>query len=222
MKHYDANGPRVLKHGFSSRLFHWGLILGFIPAAVTGFVIWLKPGGEDFVNLAMHIHIIGAAILSVSSILYAMISLDRIVAFNRLNFTWDNRDVGWFMKGGGYLQKMLLGREVDLPPMDKVNSGQKLFGISLLYGGMFLIVSGWILYAFIPMSPKNFIYWINRGHLALGVFLGMFICVHIFLGVYNWSDFKCMFGDGTQPLEEAKHHNPVWVADKVVSVDSGA
>jgi len=222
MKYYDPNAPRVLKHGLSSRLYHWGLMLGFIPAAITGLIIWLKPGGEDFVNLAMRIHIIGAVILTVSSLVYAIVSMDRIIAFNRVNFTWDSRDVGWFMKGGGYLQKMLLGWEVDLPPMDKVNSGQKLFGIGMLYGGMVLIVTGWILYAFIPVSPKSFIYWANLGHLALGIFLAMFLCVHIFLSIYNWGEFRCMFFEnGTQPLEEARHHTPLWVANKVIPVRPG-
>lgn len=218
MSHYDANGPRVLKHGLSSRLFHWGLILGFLPAALTGFVLWLKPGSEDFVNLSMRIHIIGAVILSLSIILYSIFSLDRVVAFIRLIFTWDDRDLGWMLVGGGYPQKMLLGKEVAVPPMDKMNSGQKIFGICLLLGSIFLMASGWILYAFIPVAPKAFIHWADMGHLVLGVFLGLFMFVHIFLGIYNWGEFKAMFGDGTQPLEEAEHHNPLWVAKKVEPV----
>ena len=43
MSHQGESESRVLKHRLSSRLFHWGLVLGFIPAAITGFIIWLKP-----------------------------------------------------------------------------------------------------------------------------------------------------------------------------------
>jgi len=218
MSHHDEHGPRVLKHRLSSRLFHWGLILGFMPAAITGFILWLKPGSEDFVNLAMKIHIVGAVILTISAIVYTVSSLDRIIAFIRLIFTWDDRDVGWMLIGGGYPHKMLLGKEAIIPPMDKMNSGQKIFGICLLFGGLFLIVSGWILYAFIPVAPKLFIYWADMGHLVLGVFLGLFMFVHIFLGIYSWGEFKAMFGDGTQPLAEAEHHNPAWVANKIEPV----
>lgn len=218
MSHFDPNGPRVLKHPLASRLFHWGLILGFMPAAITGFIIWLKPGNESLVNTAMQIHIIGAAILTISAVIYSLVSLDRIIAFIRLIFTWDDRDVGWMLVGGGYPQKMFLGKEIDVPPMDKMNSGQKIFGICLLLGGIFLILSGWILYAFIPVAPKAFVYWLDMGHLWIGLFLGLFMFVHIFLGIYNWGEFKAMFGDGTQPLEEAQHHNPVWVANKVEPV----
>lgn len=216
--HSASEGPRVLKHPLASRLFHWGLIFGFLPAAVTGFVLWLKPGGEDMVNLAMRIHIIGAAILTISCVLYTVFCLDRIVAFIRRIFTWDDRDVGWMMVGGGYPQKMFLGKKIIVPPMGKMNSGQKMFGICLLFGGFVLIVTGWILYAFIPVAPKAVVFWTDQIHLVLGVFLGLFMFVHIFLGIYNWGEFKAMFGDGTQPLEEAEDHNPVWVANEIEPV----
>ncbi|HEY3423242.1 MAG TPA: cytochrome b/b6 domain-containing protein [Negativicutes bacterium] len=218
MSHHDENGPRVLKHGLSSRMFHWGLILGFIPAALTGFVIWLKPGSEDFVNLAMRIHIIGAVILSLSAILYVLTSLDRVIAFIRLIFTWDSGDIKWMKIGGGYMEKIFLGKEIPVPPMDKVNSGQKMMGLMMLFGGIFLIITGWILYAFIPVAPKSFIYWADLGHLWIGVILGLSMFAHIGLGIYNWGEFKAMFGDGTQPLSEAEHHNPLWVANKIEPV----
>jgi formate dehydrogenase subunit gamma len=213
-----SEGPRVLKHPLASRLFHWGLIAGFLPAAVTGFVLWLKPGGEDLVNAAMRIHIAGAVILTVSCVLYTVFCLDRIVSFIRRIFTWDDRDVGWMLVGGGYPQKMFLGKKIIVPPMGKMNSGQKMFGICLLFGGLVLIVTGWVLYAFIPVTPKAFVNWTDTIHLILGVFLGLFMFTHIFLGVYNWGEFKAMFGDGTQPLEEAEDHNPVWVAKEIEPV----
>ena len=215
MQTHDSNEPRVLKHALPSRLFHWALILGFLPAAVTGFIIWLKPGSEDFVNLAMQIHIVGATILSVASLLYFIFRLDRVVAFIRLTFTWEENDFEWLKVGGGYPQKMLLGKEIPLPPVDKMHAGQKQFALALLPGGLFLIFSGWMLYAFIPFAPKAFIYWLDLGHLWIGVFLGLFMFAHIFLGIYNWGEFKTMFGDGTQPLSEAKHHTPLWVETKV-------
>jgi formate dehydrogenase subunit gamma len=213
------NEERVLKHGLASRLFHWGLILGFIPAAITGFVLWLKPGSEDFVNLAMHIHMIGAGILTLAALCYVLFSFDRVVAFVRIIFTWGQNDFKWMMVGGGYPQKMLLGKEIPVPPMDKINSGQKMMGIMMLLGGAFMIVSGWILYSFIPVAPKFFIYWVDFGHLWLGILLALSLVAHIFLGVYNWGEFKAMFGDGTQPLHEAEHHNPLWVANKLEAVN---
>lgn len=217
MSHYEG-GPRVLKHPQSSRLFHWALILGFLPAAITGFVLWQKPGSEDLVNLAMRIHIIGATILTISAVLYTVFCFNRLIGFLRRTFSFDDRDVGWMLVGGGYPQKMFLGKHIDVPPMGKVNTGQKQFGICLLIGGILLIFTGWLLYGFIPVIPKQFVAWMDQIHLVMGVFLGGFMFVHIFLGIYNWGEFKAMFGDGTQPLAEAEAHNPVWVAEEIEPV----
>ncbi|SMC38011.1 cytochrome b/b6 domain-containing protein [Sporomusa malonica] len=218
MSQHEAHGTRVLKHPFVSRLFHWGLILGFLPAAITGFFIWLKPFSGDFQNLVMQIHISGAVILTVAVIYYCIFGFDRIVAFVRRIFSWDDRDIGWMMVGGGYPQKMLLGKTIPVPPMGKMNSGQKMMGIGMLIGGIILIVTGWGLYAFIPVAPKLAMYWFDMIHLVLGVLLGLGVFMHIFLGIYNWGEFLAMFGDGTQPLSEAKHHNPVWVENEIEQI----
>lgn len=208
-----------MKHPLASRLFHWGLILGFLPAAITGFIIWYKPESEDFANLAMRIHIIGAAILTVSAVLYSIFKLDRVVGFLRRIFSWDQRDLRWAMLQGGYPQKILFGINILVPPMGKMNSGQKIFGICLFFGGLILMLTGWVLYAFIPVAPKELVYWFDQAHLIMGIFLGLFMFVHIALAIYNWGEFLCMFvNGGTQPLEECKHHNPVWVAEEIEPV----
>lgn len=218
MKHHEESELRVLKHSLSSRLFHWGLVLGFLPAAVTGFIIWLKPGSDDFVNLAMQIHIVGAAILTIAIISYSFVSVDRIVAFIRQISNWGLNDLKWMMVGGGYAHKMILKKEIPVPPMCKLNSGQKMMGVFMFHGGIFLLFSGWLLYAFIPFTPKELVYWLDFGHLWVGVFLGLCTGAHIFLGIYNWADFKAMFGDGTMTVAEAQHHNPLWVENKIEPV----
>jgi formate dehydrogenase subunit gamma len=214
--------PRVLKHALSSRLLHWGLIFGFLPAAITGFIVWLKPGSEDFVNLAMHIHIVGAAILTVSVVLFTVFAFDRVIAFITHSFKWDRNDLDWFIVmvvQGGYAKKILLRKDVEIPPAGKVNAGQKLFSILLLFGGTFLIFSGWILWTFIPVVPKVFIYWLNTGHIVFAVLIGLFLCVHIFLGLYFTEEFKAMFTDGTQPLSVAEHQAPLWVKNDIEPVE---
>ncbi|MBP2664110.1 MAG: formate-DH-gamm: formate dehydrogenase, gamma subunit, partial [Firmicutes bacterium] len=57
---------------------------------------------------------------------------------------------------------------------------------------------------------------------VVGIVLGLSVFAHIFLGIYNWGEFLCMFGDGTQSLHEAEHHNPVWVENEIVRVKVNA
>jgi formate dehydrogenase subunit gamma len=218
VNHHKEEHARVLKHRWPSRLFHWGLVIGFLPAAITGLIIWQKPGSEEFVNLAMRIHIVSAAILTISAFTFMFTGFDRIVAFFRLVLSWSRHDLEWLKIGGGYLHKILLGREVPVMPMDKLNSGQKLMGVIMLVGGAFLTASGWLLYSFIPFFPKLFVYWVEFGHLWIGLAMTACLVGHMFLGIYNQGEFKAMFGDGTQPLSEVKHHNPLWVAHKIERV----
>ena len=216
----NQDGERILKHPLKTRLFHWTLILGFLPAAITGFFIWLKPFSEDVMSLLMHIHIMGAWILSMGCLFYVVTSLDRIVSFLRVCFRFGKEDIEWFKVMGGYPQKIFLNKEVPVPPQDKINSGQKQFGLAYFFGGIAIILTGWILYAFIPVAPKWLVYWADMLHLTLGILLGLGLGVHIFLGVYNWPDFKAMIGDGTVPLDFAKHHTPLWVENDVEPVSN--
>lgn len=209
----------ILKHGLGSRLYHWALVLGFLPAALTGIILWLKPGGEDLVNLAMRIHIAGAWIFTVATVIYGLFCFERVVAFVRSIFTWTKDDIEWLKLSGGYPQKILFGKTVEVPPMGKMNSGQKLFGVCLFFGSLLLLLTGWILYAFLPMTPKEIALWANKIHLVVGLFLTAFLCGgHIVLALYNWRECVCMFGDGTITVEAAMHHNKLWVEEELEAV----
>lgn len=216
MKQVVPKDAVVLKHGWKSRLYHWCLVLGFLPAALTGFILWLKPGGEAFVNLAMRVHIAGAALFTVSTLLYAVFCCDRVVAFLRRIFHWTADDFDWLKVSGGYPHEIFLRKKIEVPPMGKMNSGQKIFGICLFFGGIVLLATGWMLYLYLPMIPRGLAHTIGMAHWAVGIFLGLFLFGgHIVLGLYNWNECVCMFGDGTMKVSEAAHHNPLWVAEEI-------
>ena len=213
-----AQETYILRHPLSSRLFHWGLILGFLPAAITGFIIWWKPPWDDVVHIAMRIHIIGAAIFTLSSILFLLFAFERVVLFIRHISEWSRDDLRWMLVCGGYLHKMLLKEEIEVPPVDKLGPGQKSMGALMLHGGIFLMASGWILYAFVPVVPRTISYWTAIGHEWVGLLLGAALLGHIVLAVYNRAEFKSMFGDGTIPLAIARKHSPLWVARHIEPV----
>ncbi|MBP2649241.1 MAG: prokaryotic cytochrome b561 [Firmicutes bacterium] len=215
----DSTEKRILKHPLASRIFHWCLIMGFLPAAISGFILWLKVGGDGIRHVALEIHMMGATVFTVSVIGYMILRFTRVLAYVHRIFSWNKNDLGWFKVLGGYPQKILFGKNVEVPPMGKINSGQKILSIVLFFGGPILIITGWILYAYIPVLPKIFIFWVDVVHLILGVLCGLFIIGHIFLGVYNWSDFKVMFGDGVIDFAEANEHTPVWVKNEVEPVN---
>lgn len=218
MANFDDNAV-VLKHAVGTRLFHWGLVLGFLPAALTGIALWLRPFSETGMHLTMQVHIVGAWILSLSCVYFFLFQYRRVISFWREIFTWTKSDVDWMKVSGGYPQKMFFGKIIEVPAMRKMNSGQKMMGIMVFFGTIFIIVSGWILYAALPAVPKEIAQYADMIHLVLGLFITLCVIFgHITLSLYNWNECVCMFGDGTMKVNDAAHHNELWVKEDIEPV----
>jgi len=200
----------ILKHPLRVRMFHYLLIVSFLPLAVTGVILYFKPFGESAMNLAMQIHAAAGA--------FFLLAFDRVLLFVKRVFTFSLDDVRWFAVLGGYPQKLLLGRKISVPPMGKYNSGQKLFGICVLIGGAVLIISGLALWAFPHLLPRAATAYLGLLHTFFGWLLTLFLPVHLFLGVYMADDFKAMILHGRIPLAEAREMSPCWVEKEVIAL----
>lgn len=199
-------------------MFHYFLILSFLPLAVTGVLLYFKPFSDAGIYLAMQIHAVAGVVLTMACLAFFFLAYDRVVLFIKRVFSFSRADLKWFSVLGGYPQKLILRKKVPVPPMGKYNSGQKLFGIFVLIGGVLLIVSGWILWGFPHNMPRGFVALMGNIHLITGVVVTLFLCVHLFLGVYMFDDFKAMILHGKIPYEEAKEMSPEWVEKEIVSV----
>jgi len=209
----------ILKHSSAVRVFHYILALSFIPLAVSGIVLCFKPFDEQAMNVWMRIHIVFGVILTVDAVGYLLIGFDRVALFIKRIFSVDKNDLKWFAVLGGYPQKFLLRKEIDVPPMGKYNSGQKLYGICALIGGVVLIGTGWMLWAFPHVIPRGLTLWFGHLHLVFGWGLILFFLVHIFLGIYMFDDFKSMFIDGRIPYGKAEKESPLWVERELVKIE---
>ena len=139
----------ILKHPLNVRIFHYLLIVSFLPLAATGLVLYFKPFHEETMNSIMRIHVITGVVLSLDAVAFFLFGLDRVVLFIKRTFAFSVKDVRWFLILGGYPQKFLFKKKITVPPMGKYNSGQKLFGICVMIGGAILIVTGGILWMLI-------------------------------------------------------------------------
>ncbi|OPY10828.1 MAG: formate dehydrogenase-N subunit gamma [Syntrophus sp. PtaB.Bin001] len=209
----------IMKHPLSVRIFHYLLIISFLPLAATGLILYFKPLAETGMNQAMQLHVVAGVLLTLDAVAFFLIGFERTVLFVKRAFSISVNDFKWFVILGGYPQKFLLHKKVPVPPMGKYNSGQKLFGVCVLIGGTILIGTGWILWAFPHNMPRETVALLGHAHTIAALVLTIFLPVHLFLGVYMFDDFKAMFLHGKIPYEEAKEMAPLWVKNEVIPLD---
>ncbi|MGL5359280.1 MAG: cytochrome b/b6 domain-containing protein [Shewanella sp.] len=216
--HQQHDMRPILKHPLNVRIFHYILLLSFLPLAATGLLLFLKPLSQAAMQLAYDVHIIAGIVMSLDAVAFTIMAFDRVVLFVARVFSFSMRDVKWFMVLGGYPQKFLLGKKVPIPPMNKYNSGQKLFGACVLIGGTLLILSGLVLWLIPHAAPRDLVWFLGQAHLVSGLILTAFLPVHLFLAVYRFDDFKAMMVHGNVPYHDAAEYTPLWVANEIAPV----
>ncbi len=217
MTHQHDMRP-IQKHPLNVRIFHYILLLSFLPLAATGLLLYFKPLSQAGMQLTYDIHIIAGVVMALDAVAFTLMAFDRVILFVSRVFSFSSRDVKWFMVLGGYPQKFLLGKKVPVPPMNKYNSGQKLFGACVLIGGTILILSGLVLWLIPHAAPRDVVYFLGQAHLISGLVLTAFLPVHLFLAVYRFDDFKAMMVHGNVPYHDAAEYTPLWVEKEIVPV----
>ncbi|MDH0447307.1 cytochrome b/b6 domain-containing protein [Shewanella sp. GD04112] len=216
--HQEHDMRPILKHPLNIRIFHYILLLSFLPLAATGLLLFFKPLSQEGMQLTYDVHIIAGIVMALDAVAFTIMAFDRVVLFIARVFSFSGRDVKWFMVLGGYPQKFLLGKKVPIPPMNKYNSGQKLFGACVLIGGTVLILSGLVLWLIPHAAPRDTVWFLGQAHLVSGLVLTAFLPVHLFLAVYRFDDFKAMMIHGNVPYHDAAEYTPLWVKNEIAPV----
>ena len=216
--HQEHDMRPILKHPLNVRIFHYILLLSFLPLAATGLLLFFKPLSQEGMQLTYDVHIIAGIVMALDAVAFTIMAFDRVVLFIARVFSFSGRDVKWFMVLGGYPQKFLLGKKVPIPPMNKYNSGQKLFGACVLIGGTVLILSGLVLWIIPHAAPRDIVWFLGQAHLVSGLVLTAFLPVHLFLAVYRFDDFKAMMLHGNVPYHDAAEYTPLWVKNEIAPV----
>ncbi|ASK70462.1 formate dehydrogenase [Shewanella bicestrii] len=216
--HQEHDMRPILKHPLNIRIFHYILLLSFLPLAATGLLLFFKPLSQEGMQLTYDVHIIAGIVMALDAVAFTVMAFDRVVLFIARVFSFSGRDVKWFMVLGGYPQKFLLGKKVPIPPMNKYNSGQKLFGACVLIGGTVLILSGLVLWLTPHAAPRDTVWFLGQAHLVSGLVLTAFLPVHLFLAVYRFDDFKAMMIHGNVPYHDAAEYTPLWVKNEIAPV----
>jgi formate dehydrogenase subunit gamma len=124
------------------------------------------------------------------------------------SFTFDKDDWDWLRVGGGYLTR---SKKIAVPPMGKLNTGQKLLYIGVLICGFGIALSGFSIWLVKDVRTLTII-----AHLVHNLTFSFFIVaipVHAYLGtIANPGSFRIMVS-GTVPVAFAKKKYPKWMKE---------
>jgi formate dehydrogenase subunit gamma len=182
---------------------HWALAVSCILLTISGFGFLFRNEliGSLFGGFAAMkvIHNWLGVVFTVSLVL-------SMFNWLRESLSFDKDDIAWIKVGGGYLS-----HKVAIPPMHKLNTGQKLSYLGVLGMGFGIIVSGFVIWLAPPKQS-----WMILSHLVHNIcFVGIavFIPIHVYLSaIANPGTMRIML-HGTVPVWWARKKSPKWIQE---------
>lgn len=185
------------------RFSHWALAISCILLTISGFgfVFKIEAVGAAFggFNSMKNIHNWLGVVFIVALLINTVYWLKHALRF-------DADDIGWMMVAGGYLS-----HKVKVPPVGKLNTGQKMSYIGVFFSGIVLTATGIVIWLF--PENKNWVLISFFLHNVCFVFLCVFIPIHLYLGTLaNPGTLQIMIS-GKMPYWMAKKKHAKWIAE---------
>jgi len=180
---------------------HWALAISFFILVISGFgfLFHLEQLNSVFGSFSQMRDIHNWA-----GVVFAVSLFFTIFNYLPVALSLSADDIAWISKGGGYFSK-----KTEVPPQDRLNTGQKLFYIFILIVGIAITASGLVIWL-MPEVKK----WIYLSFLAHNIGFDLMVIaipLHIYLGTLaNPGTFRIMVY-GTVPIEWAKKKHAKWV-----------
>ena len=193
----------IKKAGAFEIINHWVMAVSCILLAVQGYGFLFQIEGigsafGGFNSMKTWHNYLGIA--------FSVSLFFSIFMYLKEALTFDSDDIGWIMVLGGYLS-----HKATVPPMGKINTGQKFFYLAVLIFGIGISASGYVIWL-LP-GNKQYILLSHIVHNISFVILMIAIPVHIYLGTLaNPGTLRIMLS-GTVPYQWAKKKHPKWVAE---------
>jgi len=194
----------VRKATTSEIVNHWILALSCILLIITGygFLFQLKQVYALFgSNYAMKV------VHNWTGIVFSISLFSTLFNYLHESISMDNDDWNWIKMGGGYLTK----KAVAVPPMGKLNTGQKLYYLAILIGGIGIGASGFVIWLVPGIRTLTIV-----AHLVHNLCFVLFVVAvpaHIYLGTLANPGLLRIMISGTVPLEVAKKRYPKWMKE---------
>jgi formate dehydrogenase gamma subunit len=216
-----AAEPTLKRRDMAAVWLHWFNALVWLFEVLTGFGLLtsdryrVTPG---FFNQAMlslfgsreamlQLHVVVGIIWAVVLLAYATFGFKRYLAVFLRDLKMDRIDLSWLRIK---LKRIFLRSREALPPQDRYNAGQKLFGLVVSIGTILVIVSGFILYC-LP-GDTAIVQWSIPAHFVAAAMVLVGLVVHLYMTMFVPSERPALFSmfHGRIPESYAKENNRRW------------
>ena len=196
----------------SARWFHWLIVAVFLELVLSGLLLfqpWFSSTLDMIGTWIRIIHRIGAVILVGAPAIFALVSWRRAWYFVKEAFTWGKEDLDWLKVAPTYY---FGGDPRLMPPQGHINTGMKLYRLTILLGGGVFVITGlimWVLKGIV--SPGVFQLCVVVHDIAFIVAISMFL-LHVQLGVFHprMDESLLSIVDGKVSGVYAKSHHGKW------------
>jgi formate dehydrogenase subunit gamma len=206
------SGRTIMRFNAFERFVHWLTAVSFVILAITGLNIsfgrslilpWLGPSAfSTWSEWAKFSHNYLSFAFTIGLVLMFLMWVARnLPSYN---------DFVWFENGGG----MFGGKE---PPAEKFNGGEKLIFWISTFGGIGVIVSGYILlFPFYGTTVGN-MELAEIAHSVIGVLFISAMFVHIYMGTIGVEGAFEAMAEGTVDVNWAKERHSLWYEEEMQS-----
>ena len=197
-------GELIRKATTEEIINHWLMAVSCILLIITGYGFLFKLEGIYALfgsNATMKV------VHNWAGIVFALSLFGTLFNYLRESLDMGRDDWEWIKMGGGYLSK----HAVKAPPMGKLNTGQKLYYLAILAGGIVIAASGFAIWLMPGTRSLTLL-----SHLAHNLAFILFVVAvpaHVYLGTLaNPGTFRIMVY-GTVPIEFARKKYPKWMKE---------
>ena len=204
------SGRTIVRFNALERFVHWMTAVCFIILAITGLNITFgKPlllpllGPEAFAAWSQwgkYAHNYLSFPFTIGVVWILLMWLGGNIP-NRL-------DVEWIKRGGG-----LVGH--DHPPAYRFNAGQKLIYWAVVFFGLAVAISGYLLMFPFYGTTVTGMQWAQIVHGVVSVLFVAIMLAHIYIGTIGMEGAFEAMGTGEVDVNWAKEHHSLWVEEEL-------
>jgi formate dehydrogenase subunit gamma len=198
------------------RVMHWVNAVSFGVLFLTGLVLFLPQLAflaED--SWTRILHRVAAVVFIAVPVLHLLLDWQGSVRGIKMAFSWGEADLGWLRAAPRYY---FLSDEAAMPAQPHMNSGQKLWWMLTIVGGVIFIATGIVLWALSGTGPPALMQWMVLLHDVAFIVTGVMLFVHVYLSAFHplmrraggGGAWDSMMGHGKVSAEYAESHHGEW------------